>query len=52
MVKLDPGPSSISVCKRPVLETSGASLAKMPHFESRIETCQGGRKSTGGSVSA
>ena len=38
--------------KRPVLELSGASLAKRPHLESRIETHQGGKKSAVGSVSA
>ena len=40
------------VQKRPVLESSDASLAKRPHFESRIESHPGGRKSAGGSVSA
>ena len=41
-----------NVPKRPVLESSGASLANRPHLESRTEAFQGGRKSTGGSVSA
>ena len=40
-----------SVQKRPVPEFSGASLTR-PHLESRTEAHQGGRKSTGGSVSA
>ena len=32
-------------------ECSGASLAKRPHLDSRIENCPGGKKSAGGSVS-
>ena len=35
----------VTVQSRPVLEFSGASLAKRPHLESRIETCPGGKKS-------
>ena len=31
--------------------SSGASLAKRPHLESRTETHPGGKKSAGGSVS-
>ena len=31
-------------------ESSGASLAKRPHLEGRIETHPGGKKSAGGSV--
>ena len=38
--------------KRPVSESSGASLAKRSHLESRIEACPGDRKSADGSVSA
>ena len=33
-------------------ESSGASLAKRPHFVSRIETCPGGKMSVGCNVSA
>ena len=33
-------------------ESSGSSLAKRPHLESRIETYPGGKKSAGGSFSA
>ena len=33
-----------------MLESSGASLAKRPHWENRNEAHQGGKKSTGGSV--
>ena len=40
------------VQKRPVPESSGTSLAKRPHFESRIETHPSGKMSAGGSVSA
>ena len=40
-----------NVQNRSVLESSGASLAKMSHLESRIETHLGGKKSAGGSVS-
>ena len=41
-----------NVQKRPVTEFSGASLAKRPYLERKIEACPGGRKSPGGSVSA
>ena len=42
----------ISMCKkRPVQESSGASLVKRPHLESRIETHPDGKKSAGGSES-
>ena len=41
-----------SIHKRPLLESSGASVAKKPHLESKTEDHQGGRKLTGGSVSA
>ena len=40
------------VQKRTIPESTGASLAKRPHLESRIEACTGGRKFVGGSVSA
>ena len=40
------------VQKRPVPESSGASLTRRPHQESRIEAYPGGRKSTCGSISA
>ena len=39
-----------NVQKRPVPESSGASLAKRPHFDSSNEAQQGSRKSTGGCV--
>ena len=38
--------------KRPVPESSGASLAKRPHLESGTETCPDGKKSAGSSVFA
>ena len=41
-----------NVYKRLVPESSGASLAKRPCFESKTEAFQGGRKSSVGSVSA
>ena len=41
-----------NVQKRPVPKSSGTTLAKRPHLESRTETQQGGRKSTGDIVSA
>ena len=41
-----------TVQKRPVPKSSGASLAKRPHVESRPETHPGGKKYAGGSVSA
>ena len=40
------------VQKRPVPGSSGASLAKRPHLESRTETHASGKKSAGGSVSS
>ena len=43
---------NFTVLKRPVLRSSGASLAKRPHLESGTETHPGGKKSAGGSVSA
>ena len=40
------------MCERDLCQrSSGASLAKRPYLESRIEACMGGRKSAGGSVS-
>ena len=41
-----------TVQKRPGKGSSGASLAKRPHLESRTETHPDGKKSGGGSVSA
>ena len=41
-----------TVQKRPVPGSSCASLAKRHHLESGTETCPGGKKSAGGSVSA
>ena len=41
-----------NVQKRPVPESHGASLAKRPHLESRLEADTGGKKSACGSVSA
>ena len=41
-----------TVQKRPVSESGGASLAKRPYLESRIETHPGCKMSAGGSVSA
>ena len=38
--------------KRPVLGSSGTSLAQSPHLESGTETCPGSKKSAGGSISA
>ena len=49
-----PGPSqrlgSGSIYRNDKLESGGASLAKKPHFDTRTESCQGGRKSSGGCV--
>ena len=44
--------SHFSVQKGPVLECSGASLAKRSHLESRIETHLGGKKCAGSSACA
>ena len=41
-----------TVQRRPVLESSGASLAKRQYLESRTETHPGGKKSVGGSACA
>ena len=40
-----------AVQKRPVPGSSGVSLAKRPHLESRNEACPSGKKSASGSVS-
>ena len=41
-----------NVQKRPMPESTGISLAKRPHLESRTEAHQGDRKYTAGCVSA
>ena len=50
MAKADHGLSSISLCKRPLLGSSGVFLAKRPHLGSGTYTCPGSKKSAGGSV--
>ena len=51
--KASPWPGfHFAVQKRPLSGSSGASLAKRPHLDSRNETCPCGKKSAGVNVSA
>ena len=52
MAKPGHGLGSISLYKEACAKSSGASLAKRPHMESRTETHPGGKKSADGSASA